>query len=326
MELIILLVLIVMPIIWLINKIIGNSRTLLIKRLKKGHSGIFSYASKKNKDDLEIVKIAVQCGSYNFEYASERIRSDENIVLDFIDIAPEIIRYSLIKTDKIFQKALSKDGSLIIYCPYSYRSNRDIVNSALFNININLLEENRINETLILRHLSNELKNDRNIVLSLVKIDPYNLTDALDNFKNDREIVKEALIKDGNLLEHASDTLKDDLDFVKIALNNAYFISWDDKSVLASASERLRNDRELVKIAITKNGGYLKHASILLRKDYELCKLAIKNDYHSFQFTSESLKNDLDFVIEALNINSNIAQYLSEEIKNNSTIIKKIQP
>lgn len=107
MGLITLLILIVMPIIWLKNKIIGNSRSLLIKRLKKGHSGFF-YASKKNKDDLEIVKIAVQCGSYNFGYASERIRSDENIVLDFIDIAPEIMNTLILRQIKYIKKPYLK--------------------------------------------------------------------------------------------------------------------------------------------------------------------------------------------------------------------------
>ena len=67
---------------WVVKKGIGNSRNLLLKRLKKG--GSLEYANAKFKDDFEIVKIAIQTNPENFKHASPRIANNPDLNLELI--------------------------------------------------------------------------------------------------------------------------------------------------------------------------------------------------------------------------------------------------
>jgi hypothetical protein len=314
MELILIVLLITMPFIWLVRKIIGNSRKLLIKRLNKGFNGLIDFsfedANRKFKDDLEIVKIAVNYSSYNFQYASERIRGDENIVLEIIEIDANIIKYSLIKTDKIFQKAIALNGSTIQYCPDSYKINRSIVISAINNL------KNSYDE--ILESLPSEMRCDKEVVLLAVNKNGYNLKYADYLLKIDSEVVLSAVKNYGDSLEFADDLIKDNTEIVTQAVKSKNY------QALKYASERLKNDREIVKLAIKSSSENLKYSSIILRKDFELCLQAVKYDYRAFEHVSDFLKNDLDFVIESLDVNHQVSRYFSEEMKIKPAIKRKL--
>jgi hypothetical protein len=313
MEILIVVFFIIMPFIWLIRKIIGNNRKLLIKRLKRFNGLIdfsFEDANRKFKDDLEIVKIAVNRFYYNFKYASERIRGDENIVLEIIEINANIIEYSLIKTDKIFQKALALNGSTIQYCPDSYKKNRSIVISALNNL--------KDRYVCILESLPFEMRCDKEVVLLAVKKNGYDLKYADYLLKTDSEVVLSAVKQNGDLLEFADDLLQDNNEIVTQAVKSKNY------HALEYASERLKNDREIVKLAIKSSNENLKYASIILRKDFELCLMAVKYHHQAFEHVSEFLKNDLDFVLASLDINHQVSTYLSEEMKIKPAIKRKL--
>lgn len=298
---------------WLISKIIGNNRKLLINKLKKGPAGLINFsfddASKKFKDDLEVVKIAVAQSSYNFKYASERIRGDENVVLEILNIDPYIINHSLIKTDKIINKALSIDGGVLAFCPPSYLSNKSVVISALQNMK---------SRHTLLQHLPPSLTDDREVVKAAISINPQNFRYASIKLQGDIELAQLVVSEYGDLLEFLSDSLKSDELIVTLAVRSFNF------EALKYAAESFKKDRKIVMAAVKTSGINLKHASIDLRKDFEIAIAAVKNDYSSFEFASETLKSDIDFVLEALEINPKIKNNLSEEVANNPAVKRKV--
>ncbi len=298
---------------WLISKIIGNNRKLLINKLKKRPTGLIKFsfddASKKFKDDLEVVKIAVAQSSYNFKYASERIRGDENVVLEILNTDPYIINYSLIKTDKIINKALSIDGGVLAFCPPSYLSNKSVVISALQNMK---------SRHTLLQHLPPSLTDDREVVKAAISINPQNFRYASIKLQGDIELAQLVVSEYGDLLEFLSDSLKSDELIVTLAVRSFNF------EALKYAAESFKKDRKIVMAAVKTSGINLKHASIDLRKDFEIAIAAVKNDYSSFEFASETLKSDIDFVLEALEINPKIKNNLSEEVANNPAVKRKV--
>ena len=75
-----------------------------------------------------------------------------------------------------------------------------------------------------LKYVSDEFKNDREIVLAALYKDVFSLDSyASDELKNDREMVLAAVNKNGAYLRYVSDEFKNDREIVLAALNNNVF-------------------------------------------------------------------------------------------------------
>ena len=161
--------------------------------------------------------------------------------------------------------------------------------------------ENR-NETLVevkrnghsLRHASEALKNDREIVLAAVNQTSDALLYASDALKNDREIVLAALEKNPpGALEYASDELKDDREIVLKAVTR-------QPTALRYASAELKNDREIVRMAIQKDPHCLRFAGGSMKKDSDIVKMAVSEDGESLRWADPSLRVRRDVVTVAV--------------------------
>ena len=69
-----------------------------------------------------------------------------------------------------------------------------------------------------LQYVSDELKNDKEVVLAAITEDGRALEYASDELKNDKEVVLAAVTQYGRALEYASDELKNDKDVVLAAV------------------------------------------------------------------------------------------------------------
>ena len=129
--------------------------------------------------------------------------------------------------------------------------------------------------------LSKRLKHDDRFILSAIGSDkPYGmaLAFASDEMKNDKEVVLKAISGYMYALEYASDALKDDKEVVIAALSR-------DGGNIKFVSSRLCADREIIQKAVEDCGGYaLKFASEELKKDPELIKIAREWDDNNIPF------------------------------------------
>ena len=95
-------------------------------------------------------------------------------------------------------------------------------------------------------------------MLEAVQWDGRALARASEDLKDDREVVMEAVKQTGKALAHASEELRGDRAVVMEAVKRHGY-------VIQHASEELKGDREVVMEAVRKHGKALEHASQELR-------------------------------------------------------------
>lgn len=313
---------------WFVRLIIANNRKLLIKYLKRKFF-IWDYlylheVKDKFKDDEEIVKMIVQeIGYMQFQFASERLKSDENFLLELIDIKYQIIEYAACEYESVYNKGLSINGNILRFCPLSYRNNRDIVIRALNNMNRPYFHSfTSVRE--IIRFIPYPLNNDEEIASIAVAKDSDNFKYLSEELRNNKQILEIALrqYQFGNSpLEFASNNLKNDTEIVMLAIEKDSLYS---PIAFSFASDNLKNNKQFVLEVVKKNGFTLKFASIILRRDFEVGLEAVKNEYRSFEFVSESLKNDVDFILESIKIDTRIKQYLEPKMLKHPSVKKAL--
>ena len=184
-----------------------------------------------------------------------------------------------------------------------------------------------------LEFASDKLKNDKEFVLETVQKDGWALEFASDNLKNDKEIVLAAVQQNRGLaLEYASNNLKNDKEIVLAAVNNIEeHNSLEYASALEFASDNLKNDKEIVLTSVQKYGFSLEHASDNLKNDKEIVLTAVQRKGEALKFASENLKNDIEIVSAALRNNwynerLRNAEYASESLKNDINLICSDNP
>ncbi len=196
-----------------------------------------------------------------------------------------------------------------------------------------LLEKNVI----YLRDVSDELKSDREVVLTAVKRTGWNFTFADPKFFDDKEIALVA-VKNGSGVSSLSDNLKNDDEIALIALKNSVFEMKnlplkhkDNKDLIMSlkvfcldaVSDRLKSDRDVVLMSVSAVGEYLEFASKELQDDAEIALAAVKNSASktAMPYVSERLKSDVKIAKAAIRNFWDAVEYLSEDGKNNKEII-----
>jgi hypothetical protein len=274
---------------WVVKKGIGNSRNLLLKRLKKG--GSLEYANAKFKDDFEIVKIAIQTNPENFKHASPRIANNPDLNLELIAINPAILGF-------VSDSFLRETGNII----------------RVIHV---LGAKHEIWQYLSIQKLDCFCLNIQDILKESIQVNPLNfryvslleLRKDLRMLRNDLDVVLSAVSRCGQQLKYASTDMRDNYDVVLAAVR-----ANDGDSILSFASERMRNERAIVQSAIEKNGLDLQYASNLLKSDFEMCLKAVSNNYKSFAHVSLSLRNNDEFVLECLKSDVRIKEFLSDEM------------
>jgi hypothetical protein len=159
-------------------------------------------------------------------------------------------------------------------------------------------------------------------VRAAVTQDGRALRHASETLQNDREIVLAAVTQDGRALRHASETLQNDREIVRAAVTQ-------DGWALRHASETLKNDREFVLAAVTQDGRALLHASETLQNDREFVLAAVKQNVYAFEDASETLKNDREIVLAAVTQDSRALRHralghASETLQNDRTLLRLV--
>jgi hypothetical protein len=159
-----------------------------------------------------------------------------------------------------------------------------------------------------------ELKN-RAYVLNYIDYDAKNLSYVSDEFKNDKEIVSKAVAAHGSSLQYASDELKDDKEIVSIAVE-------DFGIALKYASERLRDDKDVVLIAVKAKELVLVYASERLKGDQEVGLAAVNKFGGSLAIVSTALRKDASVIKSALE-NANYSKYKLNEDQTDLVALEK---
>jgi hypothetical protein len=174
-----------------------------------------------------------------------------------------------------------------------------------------------------LEFLSDEMKDDKDVVFAAVNTNCYAAFYASPNLWGDKEFVLYVLdrfVSDGgyppsNILPMVSKELLNDKDIIIAATERLYC------KPLRYASESLRDGKEIVIIAVNYNGCSLKYASKSIRDDKEIVLAAVQKSGWAIKYASEPLRDNKDMNIAAVQSDGMTLEILSKKMRSDEEII-----
>ncbi|OLP97111.1 hypothetical protein AK812_SmicGene20593 [Symbiodinium microadriaticum] len=158
-----------------------------------------------------------------------------------------------------------------------------------------------------LRKMPEDVRADRQVVLTIVQKDGLALEWAARALQSDKEVVLAAVKKGAFALQFASPSLLRDRLFVLAAVQcNGY--------ALACAG-KFQGDREIVQTAVREDGSALEYASDALKRDREVALTAARWSDAALEYVAESLWQDRNFTRAVLEKNDAAWEYASEKLQ-----------
>jgi hypothetical protein len=201
------------------------------------------------------------------------------------------------------------------------------------NITKTLPEELRNNKQFVLKALDacsedaeNYLKNFESNLLSYKKpiylFKSYNIIFASlsDQLKDDKDIVLKVVHRYGDAIKHASERLRDDREVVLKAVQNHH-----NEFLLQYVSERLRNDEEIILESINNSEYGIEHASEEIRDNKQIALIALKTKGYIFKSLSERLRNDKELALLAIKSDSKAYWHFPSQLKSELTSNNRMQ-
>merc|ERR1711990_682349 len=122
--------------------------------------------------------------------------------------------------------------------------------------------------------------------LARVKKNPFAVRHLSEELKNDKDVALAAVKKHGCAVKYLIE-LKNDLDVALAAVTQ-------DGHALRHLSEELRNKKDVALAAVKESGHALRHLSEELRDKKDVALAAVKRSGLAVAYLSEELKNDWD--------------------------------
>lgn len=172
-----------------------------------------------------------------------------------------------------------------------------------------------------------ELHNNRELLLERIKNYPNGewLRYASDELKNDKKFIlsivgQPSMVAMGDYLKYASDELKDDITVVLSAVTAS---SYSFSSALRYASQRLRDNREVVLAAVKNDGSMIRYASMRLQNNREVVLNAVKSlsGWWALKYFGLFFRDDIEVVRAAINQDGKALQYASPRLRRNREIV-----
>jgi tetratricopeptide (TPR) repeat protein len=176
------------------------------------------------------------------------------------------------------------------------------------------MEINKVEASLIKEYYD---KNNQMLYYLAIENDPVLMYFADDSIKNDREFVMKILKVNGNVLDYVDESFRSDREVALIALKSCpYAYTW--------VSEELKNDREFVMLAL-EHEDYTKYFADIVKKfpcDRTIVLKALVMDPYAYEFICPELKKDAE-IIEI--VNDQDPDILKDAENNNTAYVKKLQ-
>ena len=192
-----------------------------------------------------------------------------------------------------------------------------IINNSNLDEMLEIVKKNGLN----LKYASEELKNNKQVVLAAINQSPWAFKYASEALQQDYNIAFLTVSLDSVLLKDMSKELKNNRDIVLAAINSVDNVK--SAYSVRFASDELKNDKEIILSAISKNVYVLQFASINLRDDTDIILAAIEQDpYYALKLASNNIRKNKDIVLAALKKDKDSFEYASEEFTNNEKFLK----
>ena len=298
----------------------------IIQELKNNYQS-YRFLQNYYKDNEELAIIAVTSNILAFTFLSERLQSDKDFVIKLITVKKknQILYWYLndeLKADiEIVKVCISSDSSHIIrnIAPVSDRklmkkalkfdiSNLRFASEDLKNDKELILELARKDWRILLWHASKDLLSDINFISEVIACFNNNRKEhksvgnniwslAFEDGNIDlNEVVKYLLWQYPCLLKHIAPT--SNMKLICKSLNHAH--EEDIPVIIDSISENLKKTKEFWITAVSNSLYMLKNAPMIYRQDKEVVLSAVRYDGKLIEFAAESLRCDPEIFLEAI--------------------------
>ena len=273
---------------------------------------------KKKAHDMKILTEI-----YN-KYESKQSLTDSDYRFIYTDVQgfgwcedprlDELRSHYPITDEKFAFEVVKHNYKSLKYMSEELKNNKDIIFEAARN-NCYILEydsEYVSNKMKSDKELLDRLKNDKKFMIQAAG-SLIGLQYASDAIKSDKDVVLAAVQRNGRSLRYASDDLKNDKDVVLAA------ISQYGGALSYVGDELLKNDKEVVLIATRKDPSTLREVSDEFRNDKEIVLNILKNNSDAFgdwlQYVGPNLRGDKELMIKMAKKYYHAALYASDELK-----------
>lgn len=164
-----------------------------------------------------------------------------------------------------------------------YKASFDLYEFSIYEeVAVVILEE----DGMLLRFVSDELKNNPRVVLTAVKENGLSLQFVTDKFKNKyRYVVKVAVKQNGLALQYVTDKIKGDLGIVHQSVKqNGLALQY------AHPSMRTLQYSRIVETAVRQNGLALQYTSDRVKDEEYIVRMAIRKNPQALQYASQRLQ------------------------------------
>lgn len=169
-----------------------------------------------------------------------------------------------------------------------------------------------------MEYVHDDIKNDKNIGLELIKINPILIQVLSSELKNDDKLILKLTDEYPHVLKHASDNLKNNKNFI------LKFIDIVEPTYLGICSgyfsRHLQNDKEIALTMVKKYGFTLRDLLSQFKDDEQVVKQAIKGAAGSIEYASNRLKDDKEISLLAIQKNGLLIKFLSERLKGDAHV------
>jgi len=151
-----------------------------------------------------------------FEYVSQELRADKEIVLKVIEKDPIMFKYASeeLKADKDFiLLAIKKNGMVFMFASEYIRADKEIV--------LKVIEE----KTYMFMFASEDIRADKEIILKVIENDPTMFEYVADEIMLDKEFVLQVIDKNPVCINYVSSSLLSDEEKIKILKSNSLFMN-----------------------------------------------------------------------------------------------------
>jgi hypothetical protein len=305
------------------NVIIKNHYEVVLEAVKENGIAIY-FASEELQKNETLINIAINNGA-GTKILTKDLSTKENLTLALLSL-PDIDKKNA------YQRYYSYYSCSVSNASPTLKDDRDFCLIAVKSDGKNI------------QYISERLLGDPELVdeafINSRGLDLFSYDHRLSIFRDNKDLVLKLIKTGARPLENVSINLKDDLDIVISAVSN-------DGLQLKFASERLKENQEIVLKAIEMDSENFQFASIKLKSDVEFISKIIRNtkyyirgrtspfiiaknpdDYKFlanlekiFKYCSEKILSNKELMIEALKQEGSLLAFASEALKSDKEIV-----
>ncbi|HZJ89646.1 MAG TPA: DUF4116 domain-containing protein [Bacilli bacterium] len=252
-----------------LNEVFQDDKEITLLAVSFPGNQSLRYASKRLRDDEEVVLCAIENTNFAFSAVSDRLKNEAHIALLAVKKWPRNLQYAsfALRDNKAFAEKMLAFSHHVYYA----LSPRLQADETIMRLTLNQVDYLLPSSFIAYDKLPEHLQKDRDFMLLFITKIPANYPVIREEFKNDRAFAKAYAAE----FRYRSKPLPDQFMRDK---EIALLIVKSDGLALEHLAETFSDDDDVVRAAVSSRGKALIYASSRLRKNVQLCASALSRE------------------------------------------------